>query len=233
MNFDSFEVLTFDCYGTLIDWETGLLKSIGEVASNHNATLTDEKTLELFGEIEARIEAGSFLKYRTVLERVVAKLGERLGFIPTASELRAFPDSIRQWLPFPDTVAALETLKQKYKLAVLSNIDKDLFAYSAAHLRVEFDWVFTAEDIGSYKPELQNFRFALEHIGTATEHVLHVAQSQFHDIIPAQNLGLSTVWVNRRHDQEGPGATPPVAKREVEVPDLAALVRMAGLSNLH
>ena len=118
-------------------------------------------------------------------------------------------DSIKNWQPFPDTVAALEALKQKYKLAVISHIDDDVFAATAKHLKVEFDWLITAEQVRSYKPSTRNFEIALETMGISADKLLHVAQSIYHDIVPATSMGISTVWVNRRHDKTGFGATLP------------------------
>ena len=132
--------------------------------------------------------------------------------------------SIMYWKPFPDTVESLRYLKEHYKLAVISNIDDDLFAHSARHLSVPFDWVITAEQVESYKPSLNNFERAIERIGLPPEKILHVAQSLYHDIVPANELGLTNVWVNRRHNRKGHGATFPAhAEPTLEVPDLATL----------
>ncbi len=164
------------------------------------------------------------MKYKDILRQIVERFGHRLGFIPTPSELDCLVDSLGDWRPFPDTVSALQALKEKFKLAAISNIDDDLFASSAKLLKVEFDWVITAEQAKSYKPSLEVFQFALRKIGVPPARVPHVAQSLYHDIAPARRMGLATVWVNRRRGREGFGATPPAsAHPDLEVPDLTAL----------
>jgi len=158
----------------------------------------------------------------------VQQFGDRFSFMPTPEEITALPDSVQNWLPFPDTVAALQRLHQKYKLVILSNIDDALFAGSAKHLQVTFDDVITAEQIGSYKPAITNFKTMMQRVGVPKEQILHVAQSIHHDIQPASSLGLSTVWVNRRHSQDGAGATPIAeAEASLTVPDLQTLAEMA------
>jgi len=222
------QVLTFDCYGTLIDWESGIWEALQPVLAAHQVAATKEKTLELYAELETEAERGEYREYKSVLKMVMAGLGARLGFAPTRVELQNLPDSVKNWLPFPDTVAALQALKKKYKLAILSNVDDDLFAFSAQHLQVPFDWVITAQQVKSYKPSLNNFNRAIERIGSPKDKILHVAQSLFHDIVPAKTLGLSTVWVNRRHGKEGFGATLPAqAQPDWQVPDLKTLAELA------
>ncbi|CAD7779989.1 Haloacetate dehalogenase H-2 [Candidatus Methanoperedenaceae archaeon GB50] len=230
LNFNKYEVLSFDCYGTLIDWETGIIAAIRPVLSNYNILLGDEQILELYAEIEAKIEKGKYVEYREVLRKVMLQFGNQLGFVPSASELDCLVESLRNWLPFPDTVKALQILKKKYRLAIISNIDNDLFAFSAKHLKVKFDWVITAEQAKSYKPSLHNFKFAIDRIGVSPEKILHIAQSIYHDIIPAKKIGLSTVWVNRRKDKTGSGATLPArGKPDLEVSDLETLVSIMEL----
>jgi 2-haloacid dehalogenase len=137
---------------------------------------------------------------------------------------------VQAWPAFPDSSPALQALQEKYKLAIISNIDDDLFTFSARKLQVQFDWVITAQQARSYKPSLQNFHLAFERIGLPRTKMLHVAQSLFHDIVPAKALGLSTVWVNRRHNKAGFGATPPAqARPDLEVPDLQTLAEKMAL----
>jgi 2-haloacid dehalogenase len=224
INFDRFQVLTFDCYGTLIDWESGILAALKPLLSTHSHNLDDEQILQLFAEFEAEIQKGEYLKYKEVLTKVVQKFGEYFGFSPATEELYSLADSIKNWPPFPDTVEALKALKKKYKLAIISNVDDNLFAFSAQNLEVEFDWIITAEQVKSYKPSLNNFRVAIERINLPLEQILHVACSIYHDIVPAQSLGISRVWVNRRAGKEGVGANlPVVAQPDLEVPDLHTL----------
>jgi 2-haloacid dehalogenase len=225
MNFNQFEVLTFDCYGTLIDWESGILSALKELVTANQKQLSDDKLLELFAQFESEAESGPYIKYREVLKQVVVKIGDKLDFTPTETELNSLGESLKNWQPFPDTVPALKALKPKYKLGIISNIDEDLFAESAKHLQVEFDYLITAETAKSYKPSLNNFQVALQEIGAKKEKILHVAQSIYHDVNTAKSLGLSTVWVNRRQGKEGSGATLPAnSTPDLEVPNLKSLV---------
>ena len=223
LDLKKFRVLTFDCYGTLIDWESGILQALLPVLFRRDVALSDGEILQLYAELEAKAETGTYLKYREVLRKVMQGFGEKFKFTPGEEELNALPDSVKNWKPFPDTVEALLELKQRFKLAVISNTDDPLFAETARHLRVKFDWVITAEQVKSYKPSLNNFRQALQKIGTGPDKILHVAQSVYHDIIPAKSLGLAAVLVRRR----GAGATLRAeGKPDLEVPDLKTLASM-------
>jgi 2-haloacid dehalogenase len=227
MNFTDVEVLTFDCYGTLVDWESGILAALQPVLAAHGAVVDDEPLLELYGKLEAKEESGDYLNYKTVLQNVLQRLGEQLNFKPSQEELEGFAFSVKDWQPFPDTVSALKALKRRYQLGIISNIDDDLFAFPGPRLGVEFDWLITAEQVQSYKPSFNNFQQALARIGKPQEKILHVAQSIFHDIIPAKQLGLSTVWVNRRHNKEGAGATKAAeGQADLAVNDLISLVQV-------
>jgi 2-haloacid dehalogenase len=230
LRLDEFEVLTFDCYGTLIDWETGIWNALRPVLAAHGVEVGLDRALELYGELETSVEGGAYRQYAAVLRGVLEGLGARLGFVPTPEELERFSVSVRDWPAFPDSPAALQALRRKYRLAILSNIDDALFAHSERKLQVTFDWIITAQQARSYKPSANNFRLAFQRIGIPQGRILHVAQSLFHDIAPAKSLGLSTVWVNRRHDKPGFGATPAAqAQPDLEVPDLHTLARLAGL----
>ncbi|MBG1265213.1 haloacid dehalogenase type II [Nostoc sp. WHI] len=227
IDFNNYKTLTFDCYGTLIDWENGILGVLKPLLLAHNSNLDDDQILELFAGFEAELEKGEYIKYREVLRRVVQKFGERFAFEPTADELNSLADSIQYWLPFPDTVEALRALHSKFKLVIISNVDDDLFAFSAKHLKVEFDQIITAEQAKSYKPSLNNFRLAIERIDLPLEQILHVAASVYHDIVTAKSLGLSTVWVNRRAVQKGAAVSQP----DLEVPDLKTLAALSHQNN--
>lgn len=230
LNFDNFEVLTFDCYGTLIDWESGIWEALRPILPNHRIDISSEEALELYGRLESHAELQPYRDYKSVLKIVLSGFGTRFGFVPTYTELERFSDSVRDWPAFPDSADALRALKKKYRLAIISNVDDDLFAASAERLGVEFDWVNSAQQAGTYKPSLNNFHMALERIGRPADKILHVAQSLYHDIAPANSLGLSTVWVNRRLKKSGFGATPPSeAQPDLEIPDLKTLPRMIGL----
>ncbi|CAA9568956.1 MAG: 2-haloalkanoic acid dehalogenase [uncultured Thermomicrobiales bacterium] len=227
LDFGRFTHLTFDCYGTLIDWEAGILAALQPVLTGHGLSLPDEQVLELFGELEAAAEAGPYQPYSAVLTAVLAGFGQHLGFTLADDEREALARSVPDWPPFPDTVEALGALAKHCKLVILSNIDDDLFAGSARHLRTDFAEVITAQQVGSYKPNVGNFRHALQKLAIPSEQILHVAQSLFHDIAPAKEVGLTTVWVNRRHDRPGFGATPPArVQPDLEVPDLRSLAAL-------
>ena len=226
LNFQQFDWLTFDCYGTLIDWETGLLAALRPIVAAHHRTLGDEGLLELYGAIESPLESGAYMTYRNVLRQCVAQIGARLGFVATPDEMNALPESLPSWPPFPDTVAALGELKRRYKLGIVSNTDDSLFAETAKLLQVPFDAVITAEQARSYKPSRNNFRLAIERLAAPPDKILHVAQSLHHDVVPARELGLATVWVDRRAGRRGAGATPPSsAQPDVRVTSLAELAQ--------
>jgi 2-haloacid dehalogenase len=231
IEFERYKVFTFDCYGTLIDWETGIWSAVEPLLRLHGVGATRDDVLEIFGRLESEAEQGVFRNYRTILETVMAGIASHYGFSVTREEAGAFADSVRRWPPFPDSRVALAALASKYRLAVISNVDDDLFAGSAAQLGAPFDWIITAEQVGSYKPSTNNFLRAFERIGYPREEILHCAQSLYHDISPARALGLGTVWINRRRGKTGTGATPPAdAVPDLEVPDLASLAREAGVS---
>jgi 2-haloacid dehalogenase len=229
IDFESRRVLTFDCYGTLIDWESGLLGALRPILDRYRVRFNDERVLEMHGRVESEAQRGEYRTYREILACVVEVMGRELGFAPAPDEIASLADSIPGWTPFPDTVEALQKLKRRFKLGIISNIDDDLIAASIRHLDVEFDWVVTAQQVRSYKPSPNNFERATERIGFPQDAIVHVAQSLFHDVVPAMEIGLATVWVNRRRGRPGFGATPPAeARPDLEVPDLAALVTLIG-----
>jgi 2-haloacid dehalogenase len=224
LDLDRFEALSFDCYGTLIDWEAGILAALRPVLEAHGVEVEEEQLLEAFARHELAIESGEYRPYREVLAGVLRGLGEELGFSPSDEEGSAFAGSVGDWPPFGDSRAALRALGGRFGLAVITNCDDDLFARSAERLGVEFDWVVTAERARAYKPSHRNFELAFETIGLPRERILHVAQSLFHDHVPAKELGLATVWVDRREGKAGPGATPRAeVQPDLRVPDMAGL----------
>ncbi len=230
LDFEQFEVLTFDCYGTLIDWESGIWDALRPVLRAYGRTLEQDQALELYGRFESEVEGGEYHAYREVLGLALNKIGQQLGFTPTQAERAAFSASVQDWPAFPDSPRSLQALHTRYKLAIISNIDDDLFAFSEQKLGVKFDWVITARQARSYKPSLNNFRLAIERIGLPPTKILHAAQSLYHDIVPAKTLGLANMWVNRRHGKVGFGATPPAqAQPDLEVPDLESLAKLIGL----
>jgi 2-haloacid dehalogenase len=224
LDFTRFEILTFDCYGTLIDWEAGLLPVFHRILAAHGKTVDPATILKLYGDFELRSEHGAFQPYRQVLESVVRQFGIELGFTPTAEEMRSLPDSLPMWKPWPDTVDALRQLKTRFRLAILSNVDDDLFAGTRPQLGVDFDEIITAQQAQAYKPSLKLFELALSRVNAPAHRVLHVGQSIYHDVIPAQALGLATVWVNRPSARPGVGAVKAAdANPDLTVTSLAEL----------
>jgi 2-haloacid dehalogenase len=223
-----FDIITFDCYGTLIDWERGILAAIHEVLDKRGISPADDQLLEAFARFEAAAEAGPYLQYRAVLARALVGVAGELGVDPTPDEVERFSESVGDWPAFPDSVDALARLATRFQLGVITNCDTDLFARSNERLGVRFDWVITAEQLGSYKPNPRNFELALAQIGGPRSRHLHVAQSLFHDHVPAQAAGLRTAWIDRRHDRPGFGATPPAeATPDFTFPDMASFAAAA------
>jgi 2-haloacid dehalogenase len=216
LDFSRFEVITFDCYGTLIDWESGILSALRRVLLAHGKAIDDSSLLNLYGEFEQFSEQGEYRPYREVLRAVMNQFGVELQFTPTPEETSSLGNSLPGWIPWPDTVDALRRLKTRFRLAILSNIDDDLFAATRPQLSVAFDEVITAQQAQAYKPSSKIFELALSRIGAPAHRVLHVGQSIYHDVIPAQALGLATVWVNRPSARPGVGAV----KRAEANPDL-------------
>ena len=206
LDFSRFEILTFDCYGTLINWEDGILRCLRRILAAHGKHADDATILGLYGDFEARAEQGDYRRYREVLQSVVEQFGEQLGFTPTSQEVSSLPESLSLWKPWPDTVNALRELQNHFRLAIVSNVDDDLFAATQPQLGVKFDQVITAQQAGAYKPSLRIFELALRRVGVPAHRVLHVGQSLYHDVLPAQSLGLATVWVNRPSARTGVGA---------------------------
>jgi 2-haloacid dehalogenase len=234
MKLRNFDALSFDCYGTLIDWERGIVAALRPWTSRHELSVADDQLLAIYAELEPQHEAGTPAKpYPEILKAVFADLAKRLDVDVTREELQAFGQSIRNWPAFDDSPEALRYLKRHYKLVIISNVDQASFAYSNQKLGVEFDAVVTAEDVGSYKPDIRNFELALARLremGVDRGRVLHVAQSLFHDHVPAKALGLHTVWINRRAGKPGTGAARPP---DVDVqPDLV-LSGLAELATAH
>jgi 2-haloacid dehalogenase len=228
LDFDRFEALTFDCYGTLIDWETGLADAFRPVLRAHGVEADDEDVLARYAGYEAAAEAGPYLRYRDVLAAGLRGVAAELGLEPTAAEVEAFSGSVVDWPAFPDSAAALARLKERFRLGVITNCDDDLFAASNRKLGVEFDWIVTAEQAGSYKPAERNFHVAFERLRLPRERILHVAQSLFHDHVTAKRLGLATVWIDRRAGRAGSGATPVVeAAPDATFPDMASFAAAA------
>jgi 2-haloalkanoic acid dehalogenase type II len=211
MRLSDFKVLTFDCYGTLIDWETGMVEALKPLTSRVNRALSRNEILEAHSRHESLQELETpALAYRTLLAVVYKRLAEEWRVPAKWSECLAYGQSIRSWPAFKDSAPALRYLKQHYKLVILSNVDNESFAFSNEKLEVEFDAVYTAEDVGSYKPSRRNFDYMLTKLamlGVDKGHILHTAESLFHDHAPANEVGLKSCWIHRRHGEQGFGAT--------------------------
>jgi 2-haloacid dehalogenase len=228
VRFDACDALTFDCYGTLIDWEAGLLTALRPMLARGGVEPVDDDLLESYARIEAELEAGPYQPYRGILAEGARRLATDHGVTSTDDEVERVARSVADWPAFPDSTDALHRLAHRFRLGVITNCDDDLFAASRRRLGVDFDWVVTAEEARSYKPCERNFELMLERIGLPRERIVHVAQSLYHDQVPAQRLGLRTAWIHRRHGRAGFGATPAAdAAPDLTVPDLRAFADLA------
>jgi len=210
-----FKVLTFDCYGTLIDWETGLYAALQPLLRAARVTAQRDEVLAEFARHEAAQQAATpAMLYPELLAEVHRRLARHWGASVGEADHTAFGRSVPQWPAFADTPAALQYLKRHYKLVILSNVDRDSFAGSNLRLGVSFDAICTAQDIGSYKPDPRNFRYLIDTVaklGLPATQILHTAQSLYHDHAPAKSAGLASAWIDRRHERHSWGATLPPA----------------------
>lgn len=213
MRLTDFKVLTFDCYGTLIDWESGIYTALLPLLGKAATPLAREAVLEVFARHESAQQAETpGMVYSELLARVHRRLAGELGLRATEEEHRRFGASVPDWPAFADSASSLEYLKAYYQLVILSNVDRESFKGSNARLGVAFDAVYTAQDVGSYKPDVANFDYMLRHLaarGVVPGMILHTAQSLFHDHVPAKRRHLACAWIDRRHDRDGWGATMP------------------------
>jgi len=216
-----FAALSFDCYGTLIDWETGLLEALEPMLVHTSQRPSNTQVLQAYAAAEGEAEAAHpAAPYPEILSRAWLTLANRFGIADDEAERERFAHSVGNWPAFPDTSDALKRLQRRYKLIILSNIDRASFAMSKRRLGVDFDRIITAQDLGSYKPDPRNFEAlvaAVEEMGMARQKLLHVAQSLYHDHVPAKAIGLSTAWIDRRAGMAGGGAT--LAPREEVQPN--------------
>ncbi|MFD4644505.1 haloacid dehalogenase type II [Lentzea sp. NPDC058436] len=211
MDLTAFKALSFDCYGTLIDWEAGIAAVLSPWALEQGLSLSDEELLLAYASAEAEVEAAEFALYPEVLASAFRQTGAALGREVSDEWARRLGSSVPDWPAFPDSADALARLASHYRLIILSNVHRDGFAGSNRQLRGDFAAIITAEDVGAYKPAENHFRAldsTLDSLGVERSELLHVAQSLFHDHVPAKREGLRSVWINRRHDRPGWGATP-------------------------
>jgi 2-haloacid dehalogenase len=231
MKLTDFSVLTFDCYGTLIDWESGIYAALQPLLRKAASGFSRDAALEAFARHESAQEAETpGMIYSELLATVHRRLASEWRVAAEAAAHATFGASVPDWPEFPDSAEALRYLKQHFKLVILSNVDRESFRGSNRRLGVAFDAIYTAQDVGSYKPNPANFVYMLDHLaklGHGSEAILHTAQSLFHDHAPAKRAGLASAWIDRRHDRTGWGATmpPPAdAAYDFKFPSMAAMV---------
>lgn len=220
----TWETVTFDCYGTLVDWEGGIAEAFLKSAAEDGLALEPAEVISAYHVVEPKVQAGPYRRYRDMLAETALRVAERLGWPLTPGRAGFLASCLPDWPVFPDTRPALERIKSRFKIAILSNIDDDLLAATLQRIGVDFDWAITAQQTRSYKPAPGHFREAIRRVGGQRERLLHAAQSLFHDIRPACELGLSAIWVNRKAEVRVDGP-PPLS----EVVDLTGLADWLGV----
>jgi 2-haloalkanoic acid dehalogenase type II len=220
---DNFGIITFDCYGTLIDWETGIINAFRTAAAADQVELRADQIIDAYAAEEATVEAMAYRPYREVLRETERRAAAVLGWREPTERAGFLANSLPHWKPFPDTNPALERLSRRFKLGILSNIDDDLLTATRRHFIVEFDLIVTAQQVGSYKPGHAHFREAMKRIGDMR--LLHAAQSYFHDVVPASQMSIPVVWVNRKNNQIDEGGPNPT----YQVRDLTELANYLGV----
>ena len=235
MKLHDFKALTFDCYGTLIDWESGMAEALKPLTARLATPISRDEILQAHARHESSQQLYTpAMKYSELLAVVYKRLAEEWNLTASWDECQAYGNSVKDWQAFADSVEALAYLKHHYRLVILSNVDNASFAHSNARLQVAFDAIYTAQDIGSYKPSSRNFDYMIDKLaslGVAKADILHTAESLFHDHGPANQHGLASCWIYRRHDKQGfgatmnPGATPKHNFRFNSMADLAAAHR--------
>ena len=226
IDFARYDALTFDCYGTLIDWERGIVETLRATAGG--GAIDHDRALESYARSEARLESGEYLPYREIVARSMAEVCSELGVEVDDADRERFGRSVGEWPPFDDSAEALRRLATRFRLGAITNCDDDLFDRSAGRLGIEFDWVVSAQQARAYKPSPEPFRLALERIDVPAERILHVAQSLFHDHVMARRMGLASVWIDRRRGMPGSGATPPAeADPDAAYPDMRSFADAA------
>ena len=235
MRLSDYKALSFDTYGTLIDWETGIVEALASMTAQAKSKPGRDAVLELFACLESKQQAATpTMIYSDLLTAVFRTMAARLGVNADEDEALRFGNSVGEWPAFEDSAAALGYLKQHFRLFTLTNCDQKSYEGSNHKLGRPFDAIYTAEEIGTYKPNVNNFRYLMDRLDSdfsiAPQEVLHVAQSLFHDHVPANHVGLATAWIDRRHDQSGYGATMPPAK---DVRGIYRFTSMAELARAH
>ncbi|MEK6320537.1 MAG: HAD family hydrolase [Acidobacteriota bacterium] len=219
---EPFDIITFDCYGTLIDWETGIINAFQSEAAKDGVELDGDQIIAAYSAEEPAVESGAYRSYREVLGETARRLAATLGWELSTDRCGFLAESLPLWKPFQDTNPALERLASRFKLGILSNIDDDLLAATRRHFSVDFDLVVTAQQVRSYKPGIAHFEEAMARADG--KRLLHAAQSYFHDVVPASKIGIPVVWVNRKSSSVEPGGPLPTH----EVRDLSELANLMG-----
>jgi 2-haloalkanoic acid dehalogenase type II len=220
---EPFDIITFDCYGTLIDWEAGIISAFQSEAAKDLVELRGDQIIEAYAAEEPAVESASYRSYRQVLGETARRVAAKLGWNLPAERAGFLAASLPEWRPFPDTNPALERLARRFTLGILSNIDDDLLTATRRHFPVAFDLIVTAQQVKSYKPGVAHFKEALVRAGE--KRLLHAAQSYFHDVVPTSKLAIPVVWVNRKGSAVEPGG--PVPTHEVRnLTELANLLRV-------
>ena len=217
-----FDIITFDCYGTLIDWEGGMVNAFMSETARDGVSLAADQIISAYMAVEPSVEAGAYQPYREVLAETARRVAARLGWNLSSERAGFLATSLPDWKPFEDTNPALERLSRHYRLGILSNIDDDLLAATRRHFTVAFDLIVTAQQVKSYKPGLAHFNAALAR--AEGKRLLHAAQSYFHDVVPASELEIPVVWVNRNGNRPESGGPLPTH----EVRDLTELADLVG-----
>ena len=228
MDYSKIRLLSFDCYGTLIDWQKAVQDILEPFFNQYGLSFTREEIFEAFLRADRKLEGDKYLPYREILAEIVLMIADELRISIDPSMRYILSEKFGEWLPFRDTVESLKQLKQRYKLAIISNVDDELFAVTNKILDIEFDFIVTAQQLGSYKPDRNNFIAAHERFGLNREETLHVAQSIYHDIVPSNMLDWQNCWVNRYGEDE---RTDPFEFPDLEVPDLSSLVKILRLES--
>ena len=219
---DEFDIITFDCYGTLIDWESGIIDAFQSEAIKDGVVLESNQIITAYGIEEPGVESEAYRSYRDVLSETACRVATRLGWALARERASFLANSLQDWKPFPDANPALERLARRFQLGILSNVDDDLLTGTRLHFTVRFDLIVTAQQVKSYKPAFAHFKEALARAGD--KQLLHAAQSYFHDVVPTSKLGIPAVWVNRKG--ESAEVDGPLPAREVR--NLTELAELLG-----
>ncbi|MGF1648956.1 MAG: HAD-IA family hydrolase [Hyphomicrobiaceae bacterium] len=234
INFAQYQAISFDCYGTLIDWEAGMLTWLRRWIDDRDLTVAPDAVLACFARREREVQAETpAMRYPDVLAEVLRRASRELGISVSTEDARAFGASVGDWPAFQDSTSALRQLRERFKLVILSNVDRASFARSNERLAVKFDAVITAEDVGSYKPDPRNFDTllaTLDGMGIPKHRLLHVGESLFHDVAPANRDGIDCVWIDRAAGREGVRASGTAVTSAVPLatyPSMAAFAKAA------